>query len=70
MGAGLTDEKRHWCNVQTPLRVHYVALTPQGKLAIGGHELFQRTRARIKANKRLMGGIRALGQLLRARGGG
>lgn len=69
MGAGFTDEKRHWCNVQTPLRVHYVALTPQGRVAAGAHELLQRTRARIKADKRLRGWARAVGQVLHGRGG-
>jgi CelD/BcsL family acetyltransferase involved in cellulose biosynthesis len=69
MGAGFTDEKRHWCNVQTPLRVHYMALTPQGRLAVGGHELLLRARARIKADKRLMGWARAIGHLLHGRGG-
>ena len=33
MGAGLTDEKRHWCNIQVPLRHHYVPSN------FGGHVL-------------------------------
>ncbi len=50
MGAGLTDEKRHWCNVQVPLRQHYTALTPIGELVIWSHRSFQRLRAWAKAN--------------------
>ncbi len=50
MGAGLTDEKRHWCNVQVPLRQHYIALTPIGELVIWNHRSFQRLRAWAKAN--------------------
>jgi len=68
MGAGFTDEKRHWCNVQVPLRMHYLALTPQGRLAVAGHELFQRVRARVKADKRLMSWARAIGQVVHGRG--
>ncbi|UXN72501.1 GNAT family N-acetyltransferase [Devosia sp. A8/3-2] len=53
MGSGFTDEKRHWCNVQTPLRQHYIGLTARGTLIVGVHRAFQKTRARIKANKQL-----------------
>ena len=50
MGSGLTDEKRHWCNVQVPLRQHYIPLTRLGDLVIGSHRSFQRLRAWAKAN--------------------
>lgn len=63
MGAGLTDEKRHWCNVQMPVRQHYVALTPQGRLAAGLHRLWLISRKRIKEDERLL----ALAKSLRAR---
>jgi len=70
MGSGLTDEKRHWCNVQTPLRQHYIGLTPQGALIVRGHQTFQKTRVRIKANKQLKAGFRAVRQVIdRLQGG-
>jgi len=31
MGAGYSDEKRHWCNTIVPLRTHYVALSSKGE---------------------------------------
>lgn len=60
MGSGFTDEKRHWCNVQTPLRQHYIGLTPQGALIVRAHQNFQRTRAAIKANPQLKAAVRNL----------
>jgi CelD/BcsL family acetyltransferase involved in cellulose biosynthesis len=33
MGKGLTEEKRHWCNVQIPVRHHYVPITRRGAIA-------------------------------------
>lgn len=62
MGAGFTDEKRHWCNVQTPLRHHYVPLTALGTVAATGHRGTQWLKAQIKANKTLL----ALAKRLRA----
>jgi CelD/BcsL family acetyltransferase involved in cellulose biosynthesis len=58
MGSGFTDEKRHWCNVQVPLRQHYIGLTARGALIVAVHRAFQKTRAAIKANERLKGSIR------------
>lgn len=63
MGSGFTDEKRHWCNVQAPLRQHYIGLTPQGALVVQGHRMFQKTRAAIKANPQLKSAIRQVRQL-------
>ncbi|MET3924956.1 GNAT family N-acetyltransferase [Devosia sp. 2618] len=63
MGAGFTDEKRHWCNVQTPLRQHYIGLTPQGALIVRAHQAFQKTRAAIKANPQLKASMRAVRQV-------
>lgn len=60
MGTGLTDEKRHWCNVQVPVRHHYVPLTPVGDLAAGAHFLWQHLRRRLKANARLVSALRGL----------
>lgn len=71
MGNGFTDEKRHWCNVQVPLRQHYIGLTPQGAVIVKGHRLFQKTRAAIKANPQLKAALRGGRQLFdRVTGGG
>lgn len=63
MGSGFTDEKRHWCNVQTPLRQHYIGLTRRGALVVAGHQAFQKTRAAIKANKQLKAVFRGARQV-------
>ena len=60
MGAGFTDEKRHWCNVQIPVRQHYIALTPLGRLASSLHQTWQVGRKRIKENKQLLGFIKSV----------
>ena len=54
MGAGFTDEKRHWCNVQMPLRHRYVPLTARGRAAGVLHRLFQSARRRIKTNESML----------------
>ena len=64
MGSGFTDEKRHWCNRQVPLRQHYFGLTPQGAVIVKAHRLFQKARATVKANPQLKAAIRSLHQLL------
>ena len=67
MGAGFTDEKRHWCNVQIGLSNHYVPLTFKGRAIVKGHALWQSARARIKANKTLLKLAKGLrGRLQRA----
>ena len=53
MGSGFTDEKRHWCNVQLPLRQHYIGLTWRGRLVVALHWRFQEARAAIKAHRQL-----------------
>jgi len=60
MGAGFTDEKRHWCNVQIPVRQHYVALTSRGSLAGEVHRTWQLIRQRLKQNERLKVWARAV----------
>lgn len=60
MGAGFTDEKRHWCNVQIPVRQHYVPLTTLGSIAGEGHRTWQHIRQRIKSNERLKGWAKAV----------
>lgn len=54
MGAGFTDEKRHWCNQQIALRDHYIPLTLRGRAIVATHGAWRSTRARIKANETLM----------------
>jgi CelD/BcsL family acetyltransferase involved in cellulose biosynthesis len=63
MGSGFTDEKRHWCNVQTPMRQHYIGLTPQGALIVRGHQTFQKTRDAIKRNPQLKSAVRSMRSL-------
>jgi CelD/BcsL family acetyltransferase involved in cellulose biosynthesis len=60
MGEGLTDEKRHWCNEQIPLRHHYVPVTRRGALAASLHRRWQVTRRQIKSDARLLGWAKAL----------
>jgi CelD/BcsL family acetyltransferase involved in cellulose biosynthesis len=60
MGSGFTDEKRHWCNVQIPVRQHYVPLTPVGTAAAAAHRLWLSSRKRIKENKQLLGFIKSV----------
>jgi CelD/BcsL family acetyltransferase involved in cellulose biosynthesis len=50
MGQGLTDEKRHWCNVEVPLRHHYIAISWRGRAAIGLHQAFQHLRRKAKSD--------------------
>jgi CelD/BcsL family acetyltransferase involved in cellulose biosynthesis len=69
MGAGFTDEKRHWCNTQTGLSQHYLPLNRRGEAAIAAHGVWQALRARIKANKTLLGlAKQARGTMLRLKG--
>ncbi|SHE61672.1 Acetyltransferase involved in cellulose biosynthesis, CelD/BcsL family [Devosia limi DSM 17137] len=63
MGAGFTDEKRHWCNVQVPVQHHYIGLNGRGVVIVAVHRALQKTRARIKANKTLKAWVRGVGQL-------
>jgi CelD/BcsL family acetyltransferase involved in cellulose biosynthesis len=60
MGAGFTDEKRHWCNTRTPLSHHYLALTMRGRAAIALYRGWHTVRARIKADPRLLGAAKRL----------
>lgn len=50
MGAGFTDEKRHWCNVQTRLRHHYVSLTAMGEVIAEVHSAWHRLRVQAKSS--------------------
>lgn len=62
MGSGFTDEKRHWCNEQIPLRQHYIGLNQRGMAIVGVHRGFQRLRAWAKANNSIKDGLRGLRQ--------
>lgn len=62
MGSGFTDEKRHWCNVQIPVRQHYVGRTLRGRVAVSLHQRFQTLRAQAKANPKIKDGLRHLRQ--------
>lgn len=55
MGEGLTDEKRHWCNQQIPVRHHYMPITRRGALATQAHQHWQSLRRRIKNDERMFG---------------
>jgi CelD/BcsL family acetyltransferase involved in cellulose biosynthesis len=59
MGAGFTDEKRHWCNQQVPLRTFYLPLTLRGAAASLLHRHWQALRCRIKGNERLLSLVKA-----------
>lgn len=52
-GAGYSDEKRHWCNVQIPLRTHYLPISTKGAVGIKGHQFKGYLKREIKQNKQL-----------------
>lgn len=60
MGAGLTDEKRHWCNVQLPLVEAMMPVTLKGRLFAALMRIGPALKARIKANAKLFGFVKAL----------
>lgn len=69
MGAGFTDEKRHWCNVQIPVRQHYLPITRRGALASTAHRNWALQRQRIKSDPRMLKLAKAVrGTVLRLTG--
>jgi len=60
MGAGMTDEKRHWCNEHIVLRHHYLALTWNGRLIAATHSAWQRTKSFLKSNSRIFAALKSL----------
>jgi CelD/BcsL family acetyltransferase involved in cellulose biosynthesis len=69
MGEGLTDEKRHWCNVQVAVRHHYMPITRRGAFAAQTHRGLHTLRRRIKNDERLLGWAKSLrGTMLRLKG--
>ena len=69
MGSGFTDEKRHWCNVQVPLRHHHVGLSPLGTLVIAAHRGFQQVRMWAKASPSVKKALRGFQQVRDRLGG-
>ena len=55
MGEGFTDEKRHWCNVQIPVRHHYIPITRRGAIAASVHRGAMMLRQQVKSDPRLLG---------------
>ncbi|MEO7221321.1 MAG: GNAT family N-acetyltransferase [Devosia sp.] len=53
MGEGLTDEKRHWCNQQIPVRHHYRPITRRGAIAAQAHQGWHMLRRRIKNDEKM-----------------
>lgn len=71
MGEGLTDEKRHWCNQQIPVRHHYMPITRRGALAAQAHMGWHRLRTRIKNDEKMFAWAKGLrGTMLRLTGRG
>lgn len=60
MGAGFTDEKRHWCNTQLGLSHYYLPLNPYGALAAKVHSSLQAFRRDIKQNEKLRGWVKSV----------
>jgi CelD/BcsL family acetyltransferase involved in cellulose biosynthesis len=52
MGAGFTDEKRHWCNVQLRLSHRYVPLNRRGAAISFLHRNWQALRRAMKSEQR------------------
>jgi len=53
MGAGYSDEKRHWCNRIIPLRTHYIPLSSKGETVSRMHRTRNHVRKVIKENERM-----------------
>jgi CelD/BcsL family acetyltransferase involved in cellulose biosynthesis len=69
MGEGLTDEKRHWCNQQIPVRHHYMPITRRGAFAAQAHRGWHRLRSRIKNDEKMFTWAKGLrGTMLRLTG--
>jgi CelD/BcsL family acetyltransferase involved in cellulose biosynthesis len=69
MGEGLTDEKRHWCNQQIPVRHHYMPITRRGALAAQAHQGWHRLRTRIKHDEKMFAWAKSVrGTVLRLSG--
>lgn len=65
MGVGFSDEKRHWCNVQVPLKTHYLPLNARGEVIASLHRQMIAAKAQIKANRALFDRLKDLRTRLR-----
>ncbi len=70
MGAGLTDEKRHWCNVELPLCEAFAPTSLRGRLHVALSVGGLRLKHAIKSNKTLFALAKSLRARLAGRGGG
>lgn len=59
MGAGYSDEKRHWCNVVIPLRNHMIPLTSKGRAAARALTVKARLQHTIKHDPRLFNAVKS-----------
>ncbi len=67
MGAGMTDEKRHWCNEHIVLRHHYLPLTLRGRIFAASHSTYQRFKNIVKSNSRTFAAFKSLRARLKGR---
>ncbi len=70
MGAGMTDEKRHWCNEHIPLRHHYVPLTVQGQVFTQIHRAGQGLKTYMKSQDSLFSTLKHVRSRVRGRSAG
>ena len=62
MGTGFTDEKRHWCNVQIPVRQHYLPLNAGGPRSPSfGHRVVAHGARAADQGRRTHAGVREEG---------
>lgn len=59
MGAGLTDEKRVWCNRQLPLRTAYVPLSAKGRVFATLDRRAKGAKRALKNNQRIFAALKA-----------
>jgi len=64
MGAGLTDEKRHWCNKTVSLVHYYMPLTLLGYVVMSGHRLKKYLRYKIKNNSNMIVFVKKIRKLI------
>lgn len=67
MGQGMTDEKRHWCNVHILVRQFYAPLTFVGGVMVRCMTAMQSLRMAIKGNKKLFSLVKSVRAMLSRR---
>lgn len=60
MGAGYSDEKRHWCNKTIDLRTHYIPLNTKGAMIAKLHRFKHRVRKFIKERDWLFNRVKSV----------